>query len=227
MSTDKSIPKLVLDVWTGAVPIELRLQDGDVACVTPPDAVCLLASRMGYLPSIARPVIEYFQNMAVECTTEAWFEVGGIVLKRFVQFPSLCYPIHSDSHFLYIAIFRSEFCTIFMDIINLGDRRIPGKSPFISNHPQQASTWTPQAANTARNSTSTASNKHYNCFTGQQDSSWNLVSSNRPICSRLLPLRNGTLSSRFVTSCCHPIPPRSSIFPCGLSIAWVSFGSDW
>lgn len=72
-------------VWAGCVPVQLAVFEADLGCILPPDPVVLLVSRMGYLPNIARPFVEAFQSFAVEFSSEAWFEAGGIPLKRYIK----------------------------------------------------------------------------------------------------------------------------------------------
>lgn len=79
---EESDERLQLDIWGGAIPIEISLPDEEVGTLLVPDPVVILASRMGYLPNIARHVVENFQGLAVEFSSEAWFEAGGIHLKR-------------------------------------------------------------------------------------------------------------------------------------------------
>lgn len=74
--------KLQLDIWGGYIPIQISLPDAEVGTLLGPDPVIMLASRMGYLPNIARHAIEYFHGLAIEFSCEAWFEAGGVHLKR-------------------------------------------------------------------------------------------------------------------------------------------------
>lgn len=77
-----SIDQFQRDIWEGCIPIEISLHIADMGCIFPPDPVYMLANRMGYLPLIAKSIIESFKSRAIEFASEARFEAKGVSLKR-------------------------------------------------------------------------------------------------------------------------------------------------
>ncbi len=77
-----TLDEFQIDIWNGCIPIEVQLDEAEVGSLIPPEPVVLLASRMGYLPNILRAVVDHFQSLAVDFSSEAWFEANGIHLKR-------------------------------------------------------------------------------------------------------------------------------------------------
>ena len=72
---------LRIDILRGRIPLELSLAASDVSTVFPPEPVHLLASRLSYLPLIARDIVDYFQSKAIEFCPDVWFTANGVVLK--------------------------------------------------------------------------------------------------------------------------------------------------
>lgn len=61
-------------IWKGKVPMQLSMCTDDIASTSPPLNVNILASRYGYLGSVAAVAIRYFQSIAVEFSEDVWFE---------------------------------------------------------------------------------------------------------------------------------------------------------
>jgi autophagy-related protein 5 len=76
-----------LEIWNGCIPIELRLAGSDISTFTHPDPILILASRMSYLPLIAKDAVEYLQSKAVEFCPDVWFVTdNGVILKSHLPF---------------------------------------------------------------------------------------------------------------------------------------------
>lgn len=69
-------------IWKGKVPIQFQMCTSDIASIYPPMCVNILASRFGYLGSVAATAIKYFQAVAVEFSEDIWFESYDQKLNR-------------------------------------------------------------------------------------------------------------------------------------------------
>jgi hypothetical protein len=83
MSSTDLIQTCSLNLWEGHVPIRFILSDTDITATEVPDAVYVMASRFSYLPIVAADVVHYFQQSAIEFSSEVWFECNGKPLQRY------------------------------------------------------------------------------------------------------------------------------------------------
>lgn len=74
--------ELSKDIWNGYIGIELELSYSDVTSMQKPGRVYLLASRLSYLPITVSEIVSYFQQSAIEFSSEIWFECEGKPIKR-------------------------------------------------------------------------------------------------------------------------------------------------
>jgi hypothetical protein len=77
---------LLLDVWNGAIPIEFSLSNNDFSGFERPHSSFVIASRLSYLPIVAKEIIEFYQSIAIDMCPNPWFEYEGIYLFEEVKF---------------------------------------------------------------------------------------------------------------------------------------------
>ncbi|KAK3289754.1 Ubiquitin-like modifier-activating enzyme atg7 [Cymbomonas tetramitiformis] len=76
--TDKELRN---ELWTGAIPIRLTLVDNEIATMSPPEQMYVMAPRMGYLQTLATQAYEHFQEFLPPGDTRFWLDYEGLPLK--------------------------------------------------------------------------------------------------------------------------------------------------
>jgi autophagy-related protein 5 len=68
-------------IWKGSVPVLFKLASEDVASMEIPLPLCLMLSRLTYLPLVASKVREHFESSAPPLEDELWFCYKNVPLK--------------------------------------------------------------------------------------------------------------------------------------------------
>jgi len=68
---DEKTQKLI---WQGQIPVMFMLSEREVTSMAPPMALCMLLSRMTYLPLVTQDVRTHFLPSAIAMEDEMWFD---------------------------------------------------------------------------------------------------------------------------------------------------------